>query len=319
MAPKKKLQVFVSSTYSDLREERQAAVEAILTAGHIPAGMELFAAGDQSQMDVIKRWINESDVFLLILGGRYGSVEPKSKKSYIQLEYEYACEMGKALFAVVITEDAIEKKVKKLNRNAIEQKYPQKLEDFRKTVLSKVVRMWSDTTGIKLAILEKLPELSLRDDLVGWIRGERLPPYCGEWEGHVYWTDDWARHLINSGNRIPNFTPVNPRSEGTLYIYRSFSGVYKGFSTWTLMNDDTRITVAAVLASNFHFSADGKLTSCDVRAHSRRNISENAEYGPSPLYNWHFTEVSVTRISGTMITKLEGKETEVGSLLLERN
>jgi hypothetical protein len=60
MAEKKKLQVFVSSTYIDLKEERQAAVQAILTAGHIPAGMELFSAGDQSQMDVIKRWIDES-------------------------------------------------------------------------------------------------------------------------------------------------------------------------------------------------------------------------------------------------------------------
>ena len=55
MAQKKKLQVFVSSTYTDLREERQAAVEAILTAGHIPAGMELFAAGDETQMNVINR------------------------------------------------------------------------------------------------------------------------------------------------------------------------------------------------------------------------------------------------------------------------
>jgi hypothetical protein len=73
MVPKKKLQVFVSSTYTDLREERQAAVQAILSAGHIPAGMELFAAGDQSQMVVIRRWIDESDVFLLILGGRSGA------------------------------------------------------------------------------------------------------------------------------------------------------------------------------------------------------------------------------------------------------
>ncbi len=40
----KKLQVFVSSTYRDLIDERQAAVQAILDAGHIPAGMELFKA-----------------------------------------------------------------------------------------------------------------------------------------------------------------------------------------------------------------------------------------------------------------------------------
>jgi len=57
--------------------------------------MELFAAGDQSQMEIIKRWIDESDVFLLILGGRYGSIDPTTKKSYIQLEYEYAQQRGR--------------------------------------------------------------------------------------------------------------------------------------------------------------------------------------------------------------------------------
>src|ERR1043165_8449466 len=98
MGSEKKLRVFVSSTYTDLREERQAAVEAILMAGHIPAGMELFAAGDESQMNVIRRWIDESDIYMLILGGRYGSVEPNSGKSYIHLEYEYAVERNKPVF-----------------------------------------------------------------------------------------------------------------------------------------------------------------------------------------------------------------------------
>jgi hypothetical protein len=77
--------------------ERQAAVEAILRAGHIPAGMELFAAGDESQLETIRRWIDDSDVFMLILGGRYGSIEPKSGKSYLQLEYEYAADPQEAL------------------------------------------------------------------------------------------------------------------------------------------------------------------------------------------------------------------------------
>jgi len=76
----KKLQVFVSSTFTDLKEERQAAVEAILSSGNIPAGMELFSAGDESQMTVIKRWIDESDIYLLILGGRYGSLEKNQVK-----------------------------------------------------------------------------------------------------------------------------------------------------------------------------------------------------------------------------------------------
>jgi uncharacterized protein DUF4062 len=83
---RRKLQVFVSSTFTDLIEERQAAVAAILKAGHIPAGMELFIAGDKSQMQTIERWIDESDVYMLILGGRYGSVEPSSGISYTELE-----------------------------------------------------------------------------------------------------------------------------------------------------------------------------------------------------------------------------------------
>lgn len=103
---KRRLQVFVSSTYVDLIPERQAAVSAILKAGHIPAGMELFTAGDQSQLATIKEWIDESDVYMLILGGRYGSVEPSCGISYIELEYDYAVQQSKPLFAVVITETA---------------------------------------------------------------------------------------------------------------------------------------------------------------------------------------------------------------------
>lgn len=38
----KKLQIFISSTFEDMIEERQATVMAILDAGHIPAGMEVF-------------------------------------------------------------------------------------------------------------------------------------------------------------------------------------------------------------------------------------------------------------------------------------
>lgn len=173
MAQKKKLQVFVSSTYTDLREERQAAVEAILTAGHIPAGMELFAAGDETQMNVIKRWIDESDVYLLILGGRYGSLEPKSQKSYIHLEYDYAIEKGKPFFAVVIDEEFAKERVKThpLGVGAYETENAGKFKEFRAQVVSKMVRFWRDPKDIKLAILETMSEFSRREDSAGWIHG----------------------------------------------------------------------------------------------------------------------------------------------------
>lgn len=167
---RKRLQVFVSSTYSDLIAERQSAVEAILTAGHIPAGMELFTSGDESQMEVIKQWIDESDVYLLILGGRYGSIEPRTGKSYTQLEYEYALSQAKPFFACVIVDAALDRRIKEQGKGVIETEEPQKLKVFRESVLTKTVRFWEDAKDIKIAISETLAHFMRRDDLAGWVR-----------------------------------------------------------------------------------------------------------------------------------------------------
>src|SRR4030095_6309500 len=167
----KKLQVFVSSTYIDLKEERQAAVEAILSSGHIPAGMELFAAGDECQMTVIERWIDESDVYRLILAGRYGAVDKRAGKNYVQLEYEYALKK-KPLFAVIISDKALEEKVRSAGITALEQENPKQLKEFRTIVLSNLVKFWDDKKDIKIAIHETLSDMSFRKDLAGWIRGD---------------------------------------------------------------------------------------------------------------------------------------------------
>jgi hypothetical protein len=173
MPQTKKLQVFISSTYKDLLKERQAAVEAILQAGHIPAGMELFAAGDESQMTVIKRWIDNSDVFFLMLGGRYGSIESQSGKSYVQLEYEYANERRKPIFAVVINEAYLrQKKAESLDPDLIEIEHCENLGQFRQMVESdKVVGFWSEPSDIERAVFTSLEEFSQRDDIPGWVHG----------------------------------------------------------------------------------------------------------------------------------------------------
>jgi nucleoside 2-deoxyribosyltransferase len=172
---KKKLQVFVSSTFEDLKEERQAAVSTILESGHIPAGMELFSATDQTQKEVIKKWIDESDVYMLILGGRYGSIDPDSGTSYTEWEYNYATETEKPLFAVVINDDALDAKVAKDGRSMIEQINPQLLTEFRITVLSNMSSFFSDYKDIKLAIWQSITELNGRENLVGWVSGAEVP------------------------------------------------------------------------------------------------------------------------------------------------
>jgi hypothetical protein len=152
---KKKLQIFISSTYTDLIEERQAAVSAILKAGHIPAGMELFTAGDESQMETIKRWIKGSDVFMLILGGRYGSIEPTTGLSYTELEYDYAVKTDKPYFAVVIDEAALERKVREKGTGVIETENQKELTAFRKKVLSRTSAFFRDEQEIRLRYMRQ--------------------------------------------------------------------------------------------------------------------------------------------------------------------
>ncbi|MFF0919062.1 DUF4062 domain-containing protein [Rhizobium leguminosarum] len=171
---KRKLQVFVSSTYTDLIEERQAAVQAILKAGHIPAGMELFTASDKSQWDTIKRWIDESDCYMLILGGRYGSVDPVTKVSYTEMEFDYASEIRKPMFSVVIRDDALDEKVKIHGRTVIEQDHQTELKLFREKVLTKISSFFRDERDIKLAVHESLGDLRDNPDLAGWVSGNDI-------------------------------------------------------------------------------------------------------------------------------------------------
>jgi hypothetical protein len=172
---KKKLQIFVSSTFTDLLDERQAAVQAILRAGNIPAGMELFSAGNKSQLDTIKKWIEESDIYMLILGGRYGTLESDSQMSYTEIEYRYALELEKPLFAVVLNEEFIENKVKIKGANVLELDYQDKYKEFRTFVLSKVCRLCKDENEIKLSILESIIDIQDQFVLTGWIKGDEIP------------------------------------------------------------------------------------------------------------------------------------------------
>lgn len=170
----KKLQVFVSSTFTDLIEERQSAVEAILNAGHIPAGMELFKAG-KSQMKTIRKWIDESDVYLLILGGRYGSIEEESGLSYTELEYKYAISKNMPVFAIVLEERFLLTKAADKNKDAIfEKDNTDKYISFKHDVESNIVKFVSNKDQIHSVIHAQLNDILADNEynLCGWIRSD---------------------------------------------------------------------------------------------------------------------------------------------------
>ena len=89
MGQSRRYQVFVSSTFADLQEERQRVLHALLELGCFPAGMEFFPADSSDAWNFIASMIDDSDYYVLILGGRYGSLTPDGV-SFTQAEYEYA-------------------------------------------------------------------------------------------------------------------------------------------------------------------------------------------------------------------------------------
>ena len=95
----KRYQVFASSTYTDLLEERAEGMQALLELDCMPAGMELFLAANEQQWNWIKKVIDESDYYIVNVGGRYGTLSEVTGMSYTEMEYRYALETGKPVIA----------------------------------------------------------------------------------------------------------------------------------------------------------------------------------------------------------------------------
>jgi hypothetical protein len=181
MGPKK-LQIFLSSTYTDLVDLRLSAIEAILAAGHIPATMEQFSPGDETALEVIRRWIADSDAFILILGGRLGSIEPKSGKGYVQVEYDLAVEMKKPLFAMVMSEDLFQQRIVERGVTTVDEREHQaEYKAFRRGVMQKLCSTFNDAKDVRSTIFQKLPEWAQRNDLIGWVRAsDAMSPEMAE-------------------------------------------------------------------------------------------------------------------------------------------
>ncbi len=82
-------QVFISSTYEDLKEERSILILELLKSGFIPSGMETFQS-EAPPWEIIEKEINQSDIYILIIAGRYGTVDSEEGISITEREFNYA-------------------------------------------------------------------------------------------------------------------------------------------------------------------------------------------------------------------------------------
>lgn len=164
----KRYQVFVSSTFRDLQEERQQVMQALLELDCIPSGMELFPAADESQWELIKSVIDDCDYYIVILAGRYGSVGPDGY-SYTEMEYRYALDSNKPILAF-LHKDPGKISSEKSEDNAEGRK---KLQEFRKFVEAKHCKHWETPEGLGSVVSRGLIHLIKTNPAIGWIRADQ--------------------------------------------------------------------------------------------------------------------------------------------------
>lgn len=166
----KRYQVFVSSTYADLKEERRTILQTLIEMDCIPAGMELFPAADEEQFEFIKRIIDDCDYYILIVGGRYGSTTHDGL-SYTEKEYDYARERGlKVLSFIHENPGAIP-----MGKSELDPIPRGKLEAFReKCKTGKLAKFWTDAKELPGLVAISLQKTIRIHPAIGWVRANQV-------------------------------------------------------------------------------------------------------------------------------------------------
>lgn len=162
----KRYQVFVSSTYADLKDERQKVLQTLMEMDCIPSGMEMFPASDEEQWEFIKKVIDDCDYYLLIIGGRYGSLS-NDGISYTEKEYQYAVEKGIKVIAF-LHESPGNLSVSKTD---IDPDLMAKLGEFRNIVATgRLVKFWNHANELPGLVALSLTKTIKTYPAVGWVR-----------------------------------------------------------------------------------------------------------------------------------------------------
>lgn len=165
----KRYQVFLSSTYEDLKEERMEVMKAILELDCFPVGMEYFPASNDDQWTFISALIDQCDYYILILGARYGSLDPTGI-GYTQKEYEYAISKGIPVIAFVHADPG-----SVLQKNAEQtDEGRKKFSAFRDLVRKKLCKEWSTVDGLGAVVSRSLTQLIKSTPRTGWVRADQL-------------------------------------------------------------------------------------------------------------------------------------------------
>lgn len=164
----KKYQVFVSSTYIDLQDERKAILRQLLDLDCIPAGMELFPSTDDDQWTFIQQVIDESDYYIVIVGAKYGSVA-EDGLSYTEKEFDYAVSKGIPVLGFVHGKPEVIPQ----GKCEIDSDRRQKLDAFISKIEKRLRKDWISTEDLCSKVVTSLSREMKTHPRPGYIRGDK--------------------------------------------------------------------------------------------------------------------------------------------------
>lgn len=167
---KKKYQVFVSSTYEDLKDERAAVMQCLLDNDCIPVGMEQFPASEMSQMEYITKMLDDCDYYVLISAGRYGSLDVDGI-GYTEKEYDYAISKGIPVMSILHSNigNLLSSKCEANDEGRT------KLDAFRNKISSgRMVKFYNDIGSLKYCVSNAIHRCIIDYPAVGWVRGDSI-------------------------------------------------------------------------------------------------------------------------------------------------
>lgn len=165
----KKYQIFISSTYKDLKESRDKVIETVLKLYHLPVGMEMFSADDDEQWEVIKETIDQSDYYVIIIGHRYGS-RTKEGISFTEKEYDYAKSIGVPILAFIRKRDVPTKPEEREEDSELNLLLKSFID---KASSSKMCDFWENPDELTTKVSVALSKIFRKNPRIGWVRADQ--------------------------------------------------------------------------------------------------------------------------------------------------
>lgn len=157
--------VFVSSTYEDLREERAAVQKGLLQLGCLPVGMELFPAADDETWSFIKSQIDDSDYYVVVVAGRYGS-QGTDGVSFTEMEYDYALTKNKPAIGFVHADPGSIA----ASKTETSEDARAKLREFVDKIKKRPVREFKNPHELALEVTTSFVQLIRNRPAIGYVR-----------------------------------------------------------------------------------------------------------------------------------------------------